>query len=139
MMPSAEKERPVSSPLRLAADTKLFDRNDQIFDLVGMRAELLGELVEHRFGNFLETRFVDVSHDLDAHPLELGGSRLFEIEGLFWLLRADIAASRQHPFLLVGVQALPQFIADPENGIVGLVFGHRQYWRRLIVLVDEVD
>jgi hypothetical protein len=42
------------------------DRPDQVLDLLGVRAELLGELVEIGIGDFLEARFVDVFDDLDA-------------------------------------------------------------------------
>src|SRR4051812_41223504 len=50
---------------------RLVDRPDQVLDLLGMRAKLLGQLVEIGVGNCDKARFVDVADDLDADRLQL--------------------------------------------------------------------
>src|SRR5229473_2992006 len=67
------------------------DRPDQGLDLVGMRAEVLGELVEIGIGDLLEARLVDVGDDLDAHLLKLGRSRVLQVETALGLLHADVS------------------------------------------------
>ena len=62
-----------------------------------------------------------------------------ELERHFWFLRADISSGRQHPLLLIGAEALPQLVADPEDRVVRLVLGHRKHGRHFVVLVDEID
>src|ERR1700752_1987898 len=74
--------KPVSS----FRDHVLVDRPDQRLDLVGMRSELLGELVEIAIGNLLEAGLVDIGDDLDADAFEPGRGRSLELERFFRLL-----------------------------------------------------
>src|SRR5262252_3637138 len=90
----------------------LFDRPDQILDPLGMRTEIVGELVEVWICNLLEARLVDVPDDLDAHLLELGTGCMFKIEAALGLLDRDVAGGRHDPLLLLGREALPQLVAD---------------------------
>src|ERR1019366_8466801 len=107
----------------------LVDRPDQGLDLVRMRAELLGELVEIGIGDFLKTRLVDVGDDLDAQFLEFRCRRTLELERAFGFLHADISGRGHDPLLLVGVETLPELVADPHDRVVGFMLGHRQYGR----------
>src|ERR1051326_4256299 len=66
------------------------DRPDQGLDLVGVRAEVLGELVEIGIGDLLKARLVDIGNDLDAHFLELGRGRALQFERALPLLDADV-------------------------------------------------
>src|ERR1700688_2369073 len=47
------------------------DRSDQGLDLIRMRTEVLGELVQIGIGDLLKAGLVDIGDDLDAHFLEL--------------------------------------------------------------------
>src|SRR5215471_2951186 len=84
----------------------LFDRPDQILDPLGMRTEIVSELVEVWIGDLLEARLVDVPDDLDAHLLELGTGCMFKVEGALWLLYSDVVGRRQDPLLLLRRQRL---------------------------------
>src|SRR5579872_775183 len=101
------------------------NRPDQILDLLGMRAEILGELVEIGIGDLLEARLVDIGHDLDADFLKLGGRCPFQVEGPLGFLQADVPRRRLHPSPLLGIETLPKLVADPEDGVVGFVLGDR--------------
>src|SRR5215467_11002103 len=131
----ASRERPDASPLRSRC---LFDGNDRALDLVGVRAEVLCQLVQHRVGYLLEAGFVDARYDLDTDRLESGGGSVLKRERLLRLLDADVAASLQDPFSLVGAEAFPELVADPDNRVVGLMLGDRQDRRDLVVLVDQI-
>src|SRR5262245_9644391 len=80
---------------------------DQRFYLVGVRAQVLRELVQIWIGDLLEPRLVDISDDLDSHPLEFRPGLPLELKGPFWFLRADIFAGGQNPLLLISAEALP--------------------------------
>src|SRR3984893_5869787 len=49
----------------------LIDRPNQVLDFLGVRPELLGELVEIGIGDRGEAGFVDVGHDLHADRFQL--------------------------------------------------------------------
>src|SRR5258705_11650089 len=106
-------------------DKILIDRPDQRLDLVGVRAELLGELVEIGIGDLLEARLVAVLDDLDAHLLEFGCRRVLHLEGPLRLLDTDVPRGGQHPLLLFVIEALPQLVADPHDAVISLMPGHR--------------
>ena len=55
------------------------------------------------------------------------------------LLLAYLVGGGLHPPLLLGRQAVPGLVADPDAVVVGLVLGHRQDRRHFVVLVREVD
>src|SRR5262249_18287347 len=134
-------------PITLPADARSSRRfaeqsvygPDQCFYLVGVGAEVLRELVQIWIGDLLEPRLVDISDDLDPHPLEFRSRLPLQLKTLFWFLRADISAGGQDPLLLISAEALPQPVADPEDRVVRLMLAHGQHGRHLIVLVDEVD
>src|SRR5438132_2715258 len=90
----------------------LIDRPDQGLDLVRVRAELLGELVEIGIGDRGKALFVDIVDDLDAERFQLRGCGLFKLKGFGRLFGADLRRCRRHPLLLFARQALPQFVAD---------------------------
>src|SRR6516225_6553592 len=54
----------------------LVDPADQVLDLLGVRAEVVGKLVEIGIGDLLEAGLVDVGDDLHSHLLELGCRRV---------------------------------------------------------------
>src|SRR6266700_6131703 len=89
-------------------DAASINRPDQGLDLVRVRTELLGELVEIGIGDLLKTGLVDIGNDLDAHLLKLGRRRTLELERTFGFLRADIPGSGRDPLLLLSIEALPQ-------------------------------
>src|SRR3954454_11551607 len=91
----------VSRELKLAGSV---DGADQGLDLGGMRAEILGELVEVRVGNLLKSALVDIGHDLDAHFLQLGRGGTLKLESAFRFLQADLPGGAGDPLLLLGVE-----------------------------------
>src|SRR4029077_16001059 len=102
-------ERDAERPQGLSAQAAwLFDAADQIFDLDGVRAELIGEFVEIRSGDVGEARLVDVGDDLDADRLELAYRLVLELERLGRLVLVDLGGRRLHPLLLLGGKALPE-------------------------------
>src|SRR5690349_12973296 len=111
----------------------LLDGPDQVLHLLGVGAELLGELVEVGIGDLLEAGLVDLLHHLDADRLYLRHCLVLELEALLRLLGADVAAGREDPLALVGIQALPELVADPEDRVVRLVLGDREHRRHLVV------
>src|SRR5262249_59721317 len=84
---------------------------DQVLDLLRVRTEIVGELVEIGIGDLLEAGLVDVGDDLDAHLLELHRGRMLELEGTLGLLRADIPRRDRYPLLLLRGQTLAQLLA----------------------------
>jgi len=62
------------------------DRPDQVLDLLGMRTEFLGELVEKWVGDRCEALLVHILDNLDTKALQLGG-------GIFSSLAADSCSS----------------------------------------------
>ena len=82
--------------------TCLVDGADQGLDLVRVRAELLGELVEVGIGDRRKALLVDVLDDLDTEAFQRGGRCLFELKCLRGLLGADFRGGGLYPRLLVG-------------------------------------
>ena len=64
---------------------------------------------------------------------------MLEVEGLRRLDLGDLVGRRLDPALLLGGQARPRLVADPDQAVVGLVLGHRQDRRHFVVLVHQVD
>src|SRR6202030_2825215 len=92
-----------------------FDRPDQGLDLVGMRAELPGELVEIRVGNGREAGFVNVGHDLHPDRFQLRQRLMLEFDRFRRLVPVDLVGCGLHPALLLARQAVPPFVADPDQ------------------------
>ncbi len=107
--------------------------------LLGMGPEILGELVEIGIGDRGETGLVDVAYDLDAHLFQFRSRRSLQVEHPLRLLKADVPRRRLHPAFLLYAEALPKLVADPEDGVVGFVLGHRQHGRHFIMAIDQVD
>src|SRR6476660_9384225 len=80
----------LNAPPVVVSTTALLHRRDQLMDLVGMRPQLLGHLVEVGRGDLGEARLVDVGHDLHAHALELGCRLVLEVESLRRFLLGDL-------------------------------------------------
>src|ERR1700739_3273263 len=80
----------------------LIDRPDQVLDLLGMRTELLGALVEIGICDRGKALLVDIVDDLDAKRLQLDFGGSFEIERHGRLLGADFLRRRRGPTLLLG-------------------------------------
>src|SRR6202521_3344020 len=72
----------------------LIDRPDQILDFLGMRSELLGELVEIGIGDRGEAGFVDVGHDLHADRFQLLLRLMLKLDRLRRLLLVDLVGGR---------------------------------------------
>src|SRR5262249_28461677 len=134
---------PTAPPVHKAPITAFSPRSVccpyQCLDFVGVRAETVRELVQIRIGDLLETRFVDDGDDLYAHCLEFRCRLPLQPIRHLGFLCADIAAGSNHPLLLIGTEALPQPIANPEDRIIGFVFAHGKNRRDLVVLVDQID
>src|SRR6185369_1066080 len=64
-----------------AGRTELLDRPDEVLDLLGMRTELLGKLVEIGIGDLYEAGLVDVGDDLDADRFQLVLRLMLEFDG----------------------------------------------------------
>src|SRR6185369_16594424 len=62
-------------------------------------------------------------------------SNTCELERPGRLLGADFRGGRLHPLLLVGGKALPQLVADEQQSVIGLIFGHRKHGCYFIVLI----
>src|SRR3984957_9783989 len=93
----------------------LVDAADQLFDLGGVGPKASGKLVQIRRGDVDEARLVDVGDDLDADRLELADRLVLEIERLGRLDFVDLGAGGLHPLLLLGREALPELVADPDQ------------------------
>ncbi len=105
-----------------------------------MRAEFLRELVLDRRRGLDEAGLVDVLDDLDADLLQLARpSRFSSFSAIAGSRLRDFVGRGLHPLLLLGRQAVPGLVADPDAVVVGLVLGHRQDRRHFVVLVREVD
>src|SRR3954453_11401593 len=100
----------VSRELKLAGSG---DGADQGLDLVGMRAEILGELVEVRVGDLLKSALVDIRDDLHSHFLQLGRGGTLKLESAFRFLQANLPGRTGDPLLLLVAETLPQLVADP--------------------------
>src|SRR4051812_22413701 len=79
------------------------DRPDQALDLVGVRAELLRQLVEVGIGDLLEPRLVGRNY-FDPDRLDLRQRLVLQLERLLRFHRADFSSGGEHPFLLVGIE-----------------------------------
>src|SRR5215471_1342418 len=93
---------------------RLFYVANKCEDLLGMRPEILGELVLDRRANPGKAALVDVLDDLDAHLLEFRQRLVLEPEGRSRLVLADLVGGRLHPLLLLIGQAAPDFVADKQ-------------------------
>src|SRR4029078_12413913 len=91
------------------------------------------------FANLCAACLVDIAPDFDSYRLELAARRVLQLERFFRFLRGDVAARFEYPLLLLVAEALPELVADPDDGIVCLVLGHRKHRSGLVVLVDEID
>src|SRR5204862_5347937 len=97
------------SPGRLGAlqSADLIDRPDQVLDFLGVRAELLGELVEIGVCHSREAGLVDIGDDLDPDRFQLVLRLVFELDCLRWLVLVDLIGRGLHPSLLLRRQAVP--------------------------------
>ena len=118
---------------------RLVDAADQLFDLDGVRAEFSGKLVQIRRGDPDKARLVDVGDDLDADCLELADRLVLQLERLGRLVFVDLGGRCLHPLLLLGGEALPELVADPDKAVIGFVFGEREHRCHFVMLIDEID
>src|ERR1700731_1573495 len=93
----------------------LLDAPDDLEDLHGVGSELLGDLILNRLGALGEAGLVDVLDELDADLLELGQRFVLELDGLGRLRAPDLVGGGLDPLLLLGAEAGPRLVADPED------------------------
>src|SRR5258708_38985153 len=105
----------------------LFNRADEILDLLGVRPKLLGELVEIGIGNRDEAGLVDLGDDLDADLPQLVLRLMFELDRFRGLGLVDLVGGGLHPALLLRRQTVPELVADPDQAVIGLVLGPRKH------------
>src|SRR5215471_14758118 len=97
---------------------------DQILYLHRVGAKFGGEFIEIGICEFLKTGFVDVGDYFDSKRLQLVRRLVLQIDGFGRLLAADLVRGCLHPLFLLIAQTFPQFVADPDQIVVGLVFSH---------------
>src|SRR5205809_7708504 len=74
----------------------LLDRADQILDLLGMRAELFGELVEIGIGDRDKAGLIDIGDDLDADRPQLVLRLMLEFDRFRGLGLVDLVGRAYH-------------------------------------------
>src|SRR6516165_1090687 len=101
--------------LRVRLRFGLLNLADQIQELHGVRAELIGELVLDGCRRLGEARLVHVGVHLYAQLYQLLCRLLLKLEAVWRFELAHLSCRRLDPLLLFGAEALPGLVADPNH------------------------